>query len=278
VRAISRSPFRGAGAREGPRGAVVLESGARLTADERVVYYQREEKQSDTNYVATMHVAIRPDLFTEFTTYDLSAPTAGVGEYFSPPRPTPDGKFFFFFARQDVATGILRIWTATTAPPGVELADIRELAGPVNDGESQSQPYVVPSGAMYFVGDRADGLSQVFKATRRTGDSYDKVEPVGGLGPMPMQFDRSPVVTADELTIYFSSDRLGPKLLSHTFVATRTAASSPFSNVRPLPELGSPGHEDSPNHVSAVGCRLYLTSWTSPSNYMSDILVATKPN
>ena len=129
---------------------------------------------------------------------------------------------------------------------------------------------------MYFVRDDAQGLDEFYRATRASTGEYINVAAVGGLGMKVEHDNHSPVVTADELTIYWSSSRLGPSAKTEIVVATRQDTASPFSNVRLVTEVNTAARYESPNFVSADGCRLYFTS-LSETPYESDILMASKP-
>jgi hypothetical protein len=272
-------PFRTPSPVKGLATSEAAEGSARFTVNERIAYFQRYGKQPDGSYATKLFVGIRDtptEPSAELTIYPLPPPGVAEGGAFSTPNPSPDGKSFFF-DRADLNTGLRTIFTAATSPPGVELVDVKQLPGPVNEGESQSQPYVVRSGAMYFVRDDAEGLYQLFRAIPSAAGYYGDVRKVGGLGPKAKQLDGSPVVTDDELTIYWASDRLGPRDVLHIYTATRPDTASSFADVRLVLELSTPGHAESPGHVSPDGCRLYFSSYVPGTPGGGDILVATKP-
>lgn len=252
-----------------------IETQARFTGDERIAYFQRVEMRANGDYLGTLYAATRSEMSEEFSAFKLTSPSATDQEDISTPSPTADGSRFFF-ARADLYPGLGRIWTASRSTSASELADVRELAGPVNDGESQWGPYVVPSSSLYFLRDRADGLQTLHRATRNAAGDYANVKAIEGLDMRPGQGDGRPVVTADELTIYWASDRLAVPGSTNIYVATRPDTTSRFSGVRRVTELGAKDRKRSPDFVSADGCRLYLTS-LSIVPYESDILVASKP-
>ncbi len=140
-------------------------------------------------------------------------------------------------------------------------------------------PYVLPDGSALYVAKQttdAPGRRFIHRAGRGTG-AYDDVQAVTGLGA-DANDDDNPVITADELTLYWASVR-GAVATSDIYEATRTDAKSPFSGVRRVGSLSAPARDERPTFVSADGCRLYYSSSTRPikAGSVSDIFVATKP-
>ena len=79
-----------------------------------------------------------------------------------------------------------------------------------------------------------------------------------------------PVVTPDELTLYFSSNRANGAGLQDIYVARRASVSDNFGAPVNLAELNT-GTNDFPTWISDDGCVLYLMSGT-----MYDIYYATR--
>lgn len=86
--------------------------------------------------------------------------------------------------------------------------------------------------------------------------------------------ESSPVVTADERTIYFSSMRAGTQLRD-VFVADRALPSEAFGVPRRVAEL-STDTNDEPSWLSADGCRIVIASGGT-SDARADIYLATRP-
>jgi WD40-like Beta Propeller Repeat len=85
--------------------------------------------------------------------------------------------------------------------------------------------------------------------------------------------DAVPVLSPDELTIYFLSQR-APTTDGDIYVATRTSKTLPFANVQVLANVNSPSL-DAPGYISPDGCTLYLSSLRGTGKF--DIFVAQRP-
>jgi Tol biopolymer transport system component len=86
----------------------------------------------------------------------------------------------------------------------------------------------------------------------------------------------SPSISADGLTLYFTSNRPGGAGVNDLWVATRAAPTEEFSEVTRLAGVSSIWEERSPS-ISADGLTLYFTSNRPPSED-EDIWVATREN
>ena len=87
---------------------------------------------------------------------------------------------------------------------------------------------------------------------------------------------RAPVVTPDELTIYWTTT-VGSS--GDVFVATRQDTKSPFSGIHAVASVNTTARSEGPTFISADGCRLYYASSVHPypsPDLLSDIFVATK--
>ncbi|MGC4093580.1 MAG: hypothetical protein QM756_37915 [Polyangiaceae bacterium] len=115
-------------------------------------------------------------------------------------------------------------------------------------------PYMLPDGsAMYFHGVALDN-SDLYRAERGP-NGFTAASLVDGANSAVGE--AFPVVTADELTIYFLSDRPAGVGAYDIWVASRSSTSDPFSNATPLDALNTPETE-MPSWVSPDGCRLYF--------------------
>jgi Tol biopolymer transport system component len=88
--------------------------------------------------------------------------------------------------------------------------------------------------------------------------------------------DEAPVVTPDDLTIYFASTRSPPAGGVHVWMAKRASTSERFSNPTIVQELNLPGTILLPTFVSRDGCSLYLEG-TLSSSVPWAVYVAQKP-
>lgn len=173
------------------------------------------------------------------------------------PTLTADGSVMFF-ARY------------LAAPEGERRADIwvsRRRADGVFDGASplaiasdaeDTTPYVTPSGdALYF--SRYEGARYLL---HRVALPAVALTEVGALDPAtaPPGGAVNPVVTPDELTLYFASANAKGDL--DIWVATHTKKGERFKDARVVAELRSSQH-DTPSWISPDGCVLYFDRWTS---------------
>lgn len=111
----------------------------------------------------------------------------------------------------------------------------------------------------------------IFRAPRLDGDFGNAVAVLGAdLNIAPG--DGAPVVTPDELTLFFSSARLGGVGSFDVWMAKRATATDSFGEPVNVQAVNSTDI-DTPSWVSADGCVLYLTK-SSISN--SQLYVATR--
>jgi hypothetical protein len=137
---------------------------------------------------------------------------------------------------------------------------------------SGEHPYVTfDQGAAYF--NSAPGAPQTIKrATIITGTAWSNVTTFTELGT----YNRFPVVSADELTIYFASTAAGGLGGDDIWVAKRAGNEDDWGAPMPLPGPINRDGNEAPSWLSSDGCRLYLMmSGKESINY--DIYVATKP-
>ncbi len=88
-----------------------------------------------------------------------------------------------------------------------------------------------------------------------------------------------PVVTSDELTVYWATNRSDVDAGTGDFdiwTGTRASAASQFSGLHAVTELNSSASER-PSFITADGCTLYLSSTRAGGIGGEDIYVATKP-
>ena len=101
----------------------------------------------------------------------------------------------------------------------------------------------------------ATGLDIV--RARRAGTGVVDAAPIAELvGP---SMDVSPVVSADELVLYFGSNRGGQANKLDVWMASRQKVTDPFSTPVAVPELAS-ALNDTPRWISPDLCTLYVSS------------------
>jgi len=175
-----------------------------------------------------------------------------------------DGLALLFIRPVGNQFDIFRATRASTADAFGSVEPVTVLNQP---NRMEVAPAFGAPGEIYFVSNRA-GTSDLWVAR-------------GGGAPVPVSELNTPAeelggcLSADGLAIYFASSRtdLGTEGAWDVFVATRPTVTQPFSGVRRVVELATPGWER-PGFLSADGCRLYFERWGSSTN--SDLWVAER--
>jgi Tol biopolymer transport system component len=263
-----------------PFGAPVLVSGlstsadestARLTADELTVFFARSVAGTG---LPDIYVATRS---SREAGWGAAAPVNGIntnGPDYAP-SVTDDGLTIFFTSDSAGTRGGADIFSASRAnvsndfPAGTSLGAL----GVVNTAEAESDPYVLPNGkAIWFDVYNGPGDQEIYRAALGPAGFLPR-EKVLGVGSA--KIEAYPVVTPDELTLYFASNRTDPQGSGDydIYVATRTTTSASFGTPTILPLLNS-AEADFPTWLSRDGCVLYLTRHAS-GNY--DIYRAERP-
>lgn len=218
----------------------------RLSPDERVGYFARLSSTSDYDIL----VATRETRHEAFVVGE-PLPANGVSWDFSP-APTGDASILFLESQD---SGIWKIyeshWNPKVAAFGtVALAPgLREDTATYTDGG----PYITPNGeAIYFHSTRFGDGNRLALA-RRVGATFGAVQHLN-LGLAHGQ--SFPVVSSDELTLYFA--------LTHSddgqvdiWSASRRSTSEKFASFRKLEGVNTEANEV-PSYISEDGCRLYF--------------------
>jgi hypothetical protein len=148
------------------------------------------------------------------------------------------------------------------------------LAPVINSAAADFGPYLVEDGtALYFSSTRNSdaGISELFVAQPLADGGFNAPANVNGTG-LKTSDNRFTAVTADQLVLYFGSNRGAGAGGFDIWVATRTSTSVAFGAPRVLAELGTTSDE-TPDWVSSDRCRLYFSSNRS-ARY--ELYVATK--
>jgi len=83
-----------------------------------------------------------------------------------------------------------------------------------------------------------------------------------------------PLISADDLTLYFASSRAGGLGGSDIYIAKRTSVVAGFSDPVPFTEVNTAAAE-LPSWISADGCEFWFSRVTATSSY--DFYVARRP-
>lgn len=235
------------------------EHGAHLTADELTMFFARNQQLFRSTR------ASRKDVFAPPERLVFDADDGGVllaGDF--DPVLEPDGVTLYFSSTR---AGYVDsdIWRAR-ANEGT-FGGLEPVPGLATRSE-ESHPYPTRTGMWLAV--RAEGARKIWYAPRTT-DGFRPPAPVQELSDLA---EASPVLTPDELRIYFGRIReLGEVRI---FTARRTNVAVPFETPVPVTELDGPGVR-SPSWVSPDGCRLYFQRSFVEGGTDLDVFVAEKP-
>lgn len=171
------------------------------------------------------------------------------------PRVTADGLSMFAYSRIPTTAPqhiTLATRTGATLPFG-GLQTIAKVAGTTDDVD----PYILQNGnVLYFTSGRG-GSYGLYRSSKVAG-AFSTPTLVSGVNLDSPTIDNSPVVTPDELTLYFSSDRPGGAGSLDIYVATRPTAADGFGAPVALTGLNT-ASVDTPSWISPDGCALYFS-------------------
>lgn len=186
------------------------------------------------------------------------------------PRVTADGLSMFASSRASGAP-LYHVTLATRTSTTLAFSGLQVVAtvnGTTNDGD----PYILPTGnVLYFASDRG-GNYGLYRSSR-TGGAFSAPTLISGVDLDSANNESNPVVTPDELALYFASDRPGGLGSYDIYEATRSTVADGFGAPVALTSLNTTSL-DAPNWVSADGCALYFTRLEANLGYQ--LYVATR--
>jgi hypothetical protein len=143
-----------------------------------------------------------------------------------------------------------RIWAATRQTPDVPFGSPSEVL--LFGGSSPAwDPYVLPDGSALYFMTSASGASLNYRVDLNGID-------IGEPTPVPLNTHaENPVVSQDELTIYYAAYDQTGTTFGYIWMATRISTDMPFTELTNLSELNTTGH-NFPEWISPDGCRLYF--------------------
>jgi WD40-like Beta Propeller Repeat len=128
----------------------------------------------------------------------------------------------------------------------------------VNTSFSEVQPFLVPDGSSLYFSSNAAGNYDIYRTQGAGNGAFASPTPVSEVNESAYA-DQNPTVTADDLTMVFSSTRSGGQSGQDVWLTTRRSRASSFASPVNLSEVNSGGN-DYPSWLSSDGCRLYLYS------------------
>jgi Tol biopolymer transport system component len=236
----------------------------RLSPDEKTAYFFSARSGTKLLYTAN-----RASATAAFGNVAILANVNTDNQY--NPAITADGLTLFFASYRAGGVGDNDIYQATRSSLTGDFSQTR-LAPNVNTSASEVQPYVTRDGTtMYFVRTIPGAGDTVFSAVGSATRGFTNPAAVPELdGPTN---DSDPVLSADGLTVFWSTDRPGGQGDLDVWDAHRTSLTEPFSDLAPVSSVNSTAF-DSPSDISSDGCRLYMTSIRVGR---TAIYVATRP-
>ena len=130
-------------------------------------------------------------------------------------------------------------------------------------------PFLTNNGAaLYFASDRS-GAGDLLVATRTGTDSFGDVKQVPGIVNTATDFEGSPFLAPDGLSLFYARGTTSTTL----FVATRASTTTAFDKSAAVAGLGAAQTQDNP-FITANGATLYLTSSTDGTSF--DVFRATR--
>jgi Tol biopolymer transport system component len=233
-------------------GSGMFDSAARFSRDELTVYFTSLRGGNYAIYSATR--TSTADDFELASKVPNIGSDGGTGDL--DPSVTEDGLTMYF---DTARTHAWAIFTATRETPDAPWSAATEFAPLAHgDGISEGMPYVLPKGdAFYFQSNRAGPLLHIFRMARRTNGAWGSPETIAGFS---VNNEFSPVVSDDELTLYFASDREAtPEPGDYDiWMATRPSKSAAFESPTLVVGVNTVMGE-TPSWLSPDACRLYFT-------------------
>lgn len=239
-----------------PLNTSFQEKSITLTEDEKTVYFLSENKVFSSTRASVNDVFAAP---TEVTSLNASHAWQSVFV-------THDAEYIYLATATQVFWSLFKSGAFAT-PANVEAPGSSGVVGTIY-GEYM---YTNEDKADVFYDQRQEAADAggLFHARILDPGNWDTPQLIGpqfhGVG------DHAPVLTHDQLTLYFAGQRAAASV--EIMKTTRPSLTEAWSDPTVVSSVSSDG-DDEPNWLSADGCRLYLTS-TAHGN--DDLYVATRP-
>jgi len=229
------------------------EFGARATPDELTVFFPRRPAGETSD----IYVASRA---TTGGVFSLPLALAGVNaaglDNFAP---TVTGDALTLYQMAPGGSSGYDIYVSTRASLAADFSPPADVTVLSVDAASERDPYVLPSGNALYYSREGAGDERIYRSTLSSGGFSAPQEVIAVNKDGQRTF--APVVTPDELTMYFASLRPDPAAMGgwDVWVSRRASTAGPFGPPVIVPELSSP-MDDWPTWVSADGCVIYVAS------------------
>jgi len=202
---------------------------------------------------------------------ELNTPTSEMS-----PDISADGLTLYYSTSLEGGLGDRDIWFATRSITDIVFGDPVNLVE-INSEGGERGPSISPDGlTIYFTTDKTGGAGNgdIWVATRSVV-TEPFGEPVNVVELNTTSTDGAPFVTADGLTIFFTSDRPGTVGQLDTWVATRSEVSEPFGEVTNIAELNTTSHDSGPV-LTQDGLTIVFSSTRPGGAGEYDLWIATR--
>jgi hypothetical protein len=232
-----------------------------LTADEQTIYFRRGPADGQGGQIM---VAQRTDGGIGFANPApvAIAPNGGAVA----PCVTGDGTLLYYSRLQGGQTFNI---VSKTLPGGPEQVEQGLLAG-----EPRFCGSFAADGSMTLWQQSPTTNIATYLRASRIGSTLQKPEPVPGFASSATTFGARPVVSSDQLTIFYQATgtaAAGPDI----YTADRLTTAAPFTNHTVVPGLSSPAF-DTPGWLSLDGCRMYFSSTRQGGAGGHDLYLASR--
>jgi hypothetical protein len=229
-----------------------FEAQPRLLPDERTVFFERSVVDAGVDLFMATRVSAAatfgaPTPITELNT--------ASNEY--DPSVSPDDLRIYFMSDRPGGLGFYDIWQAERDASTLPFGTIA-LTPNVSSTQDEAHTYYVP-GALYFASNRSTTY-HIYRAAELSGGF---ASPLLIAELASASYDGCPVVTPDELHIWFTSTR-GDAGVDQIWTSVRASSSQPWPTPTLVTELVGMGNAI-PSWISPDGCRLYMSSDKSGS-------------
>jgi hypothetical protein len=153
------------------------------------------------------------------------------------------------------------------------------VAPPLGNTSNQSDQasWISPDGlTIYISSPRGDGVHEHIMVATRAATTVPFGAPTATGMPNSTADDTSAVLTADQLTMYFSSTQTASANTVNIWKATRSTVADGFGTPVLVNELNNSGF-NYPSWVSPDGCTIYTVQHVYEGGVTYDLLVASKP-
>jgi hypothetical protein len=231
--------------------------GVRLSRDYRTAYFHAVGRSDSVGY-NDLYAATRDapgSAFGGVSPIEGSKINTTAEEQF--PTVSGDG-LVLAYARGQPSGDPIHIYYATRATISLGFTFVGQLVTGLG-AQHESFPFLREDANVLYFSVESNDIYQAPWDTRGLDASLGQPLPIQAINTPSSEV--APVVTPDDLTIYFGSNRTdgGARGYYDIWVATRSSRTAEFSQPQNVMEINSPEFEW-PTFVAADGCTLYFSS------------------